>query len=122
MNLAVRAALYNALLFPGWGHFYLKKYKRGLVFLLPVLAGMLAICWAVFQIAVQIVQAAPLKKGAVDIAAIVKLALQSARAIDLGYFSLLALFIVLLWAAAIIDAYLIGKKRMQEHAICGNQC
>ncbi|NTW06617.1 MAG: hypothetical protein HGA29_02110 [Syntrophaceae bacterium] len=29
MNPATKAALYNALLFPGWGHIYLKKYKIG---------------------------------------------------------------------------------------------
>lgn len=121
MNLSVRAALYNALLFPGWGHFYLKKYKRGMLFLLPVLTVMLVICGAVFQIAVQIVKTAPLKKGEVDIAAIVKLSLQAVRAIDLGYFSLLVLIIVLIWATAIIDAYLIGKKRMQEHDVRENQ-
>jgi len=47
MNLAIRAALYNALLLPGWGHLYLKKYKRGAMFILPVLAGVLSICWVV---------------------------------------------------------------------------
>ena len=115
MNLATKAALYNALLFPGWGHFYLKEYKRGLVILLPFLAGMLWICFAVVQVAYGVLKATPFKKGTVDVTAIVKLSVDSAQAINSGYFSLILLLIVLLWIFSIVDAYRLGKKRMTLH-------
>jgi hypothetical protein len=115
MNIAVKAALYNALLFPGWGHFYLKKYKRGTIFILPVLAGMLWICWAVIQVALDILKANPFKKGTADITAIAGLAINSAKEINLTHFSLIVLLMILLWIISIIDSYRLGKKQIQKN-------
>jgi hypothetical protein len=117
MNLATNAALYNALLFPGWGHLYLKKYKRGIIFILPVGAGMLSICWAIIKVAISIIKANPLKKGTIDITTVFRISIDSATAIDSKYFSLILLFIILLWIISIIDAYQLGKKQMQESNI-----
>jgi hypothetical protein len=121
MNLAIRAALYNALLFPGWGHLYLKRYKRGLMFIVPVLAGMLSICWAVIQVAINILKAHPLKKGTVDMTTVVSLSLDSTKAINFNYFSLILSFIVLVWIISIIDAYQLGKKQMRELTTSADQ-
>ncbi|MGV8059317.1 MAG: hypothetical protein AB2L12_15030 [Smithellaceae bacterium] len=123
MNLATRAALYNALLFPGWGHFCLKRYKRGLMFILPVLAGMLSICWIVVQVAFNILKTTPIKKGTVDISTVIQLSLNSTKAIyEQGVATpcsilLVLLFMILLWIISIIDAYKLGKKQMQESHI-----
>ena len=114
MNLATKAALYNALLFPGWGHFYLKKYKRGLIFILPVMAGMLSICWAITQVAFNILKSNPFNKGPVDINAVIQLSMDSTKAIyEQGVATpcsilLVLLFIILLWIISIIDAYQLG--------------
>ncbi|PKN77168.1 MAG: hypothetical protein CVU52_01650 [Deltaproteobacteria bacterium HGW-Deltaproteobacteria-10] len=121
MNLATRAALYNALLFPGWGHFYLKKYKRGIVFLLPVLAGILAICWAITQVAYNILKANPFPKGMVDLATVIKLSTDSTKALDLNKLSLIIVLIILLWIISIIDAYRLGKKQMDILTTSANQ-
>lgn len=117
MNSAKKAALFNALLFPGWGHFYLKRYKRGMMFVLPVAAGMISICWAVVQVALSILKATPFQKGTADISAIIRLSLDSTKAIDLNYFSLILLFMLLLWVFSIIDAYRLGKKQIQQSAM-----
>ncbi len=127
MNLATRAALYNALLFPGWGHFYLKKYKRGMVFMLPVLAGMLAICWVIIQVAINFLKANPLQKGTVDIAAVLKLSTDSTKAIvEQGVATtcsilFVLLFMILLWIYSIFDAYMLGKKHMEILTISADQ-
>lgn len=117
MNSATKAALFNALLFPGWGHFYLKKYKRGMMFILPVAVGMLSICWAAVQVALKFLKANPFKKGTVDMPAIIRLAIDSTKAIDLHYFSMILLFMLLLWIFSIIDAYQLGKKPIQQSAM-----
>jgi hypothetical protein len=121
MDLATRAALYNALLFPGWGHFYLKKYKRGTIFILPVLACISAICWAIVQVAMNILKAHPVKKGTVDITAVISLSLDSTKAINLNHLSLILLFLVFLWILSIIDAYRLGKKQMQKLTTSADQ-
>lgn len=121
MNLATRAALYNALLFPGWGHLYLKKYKRGIIIILSILAGMLSICWSMVQVAINILKAHPYKKGTVDITAVINLSMDSIKAIDLNNISLLLLFMVLLWIIATIDAYQLGKKQIEKITTSADQ-
>jgi TM2 domain-containing membrane protein YozV len=102
----------SALLFPGWGQFYLKRYKRGLVFLLPVAAGTIAIVWAVVKVAHAVLKAAPFKKGSVHFSDIVTLAINSVKALDFFYLMLILIFIILLWIYSTVDAYFLGKKEM----------
>lgn len=119
MNLATKAALYNALLFPGWGHIYLKKYKGGIVFIVTILAGTLSLCWSIAQVALTILRAKPFKKGAVDINTVFNLSTETIKAITerggatSNYILLILSFIIFLWLFSIIDAYRIGKKQMQ---------
>jgi hypothetical protein len=110
MRTEIKAALFSALLFPGWGQIYLKKYNRGIAIILPILAGMVSMCWDVVQVAIDILKASPLKKGTVDLPAVVKLSLNSVKTLDSVYFSLTFLFIVLLWIFSIVDTYLLAKK------------
>ncbi|GAB6267344.1 MAG: hypothetical protein STSR0002_00840 [Smithella sp.] len=49
MNKAIKAALFNALLFPGWGQIYLKQYKKSILIISAVMAGTLSILWSVIQ-------------------------------------------------------------------------
>lgn len=123
MNLATKAALYNALLFPGWGHIYLKKYKRGIIFILPILAGISSICWSIVQVAINILKAKPITKGTVDINTVFNLSVDSIDKIKQGVLPpewvvathcsilLVLLFMILLWILSIIDAYQLGKKQ-----------
>ena len=119
MNLATKAALYNILLFPGWGHIYLKKYKRGIVIIVTILAGMLSLCWSIAQVALTILRTKPFKKGTVDINAVFNLSTETIKAITEQRVTppdsilLILSFIVLLWLFSIIDAYQLGKKQMQ---------
>ena len=110
MNPAIKAALFSALLFPGWGQIYLKKYKRGIMIILPVAAGLLCITWAILQVAINVIKAAPFKKGTVDFSAVVNLTINSIKALDFYFFLVVFLLITFLWIFSIIDAYLLGKK------------
>lgn len=112
MNIAVKAALFNALLFPGWGHIYLKRYKRGIIFILLVVAGILAICGETLQAAMQVLKASPIPKATMNINVIVKLSFDSLNNMNLSYLALIVLLIALLWLFSIIDAYRLGKKEL----------
>lgn len=111
MDQAKKAALFNALLFPGWGQFYLKHYKRGLAFFVPILIGMLALAWMVIQVCAAIIKAAPFKKGTVQLSHVLEVIVKALRAIDLSYFLLMLLLIAVLWILSIVDAYQLGKKK-----------
>jgi TM2 domain-containing membrane protein YozV len=112
MNSATKAALYNALLLPGWGHLYLKKYKRGFLLITAMTAGTLYILWSVIQTTISLLKISPFKKGTVSFEAVVQFAIKSVQDQNFFYFYLLLLFMIILWILSIIDAYAIGKKEM----------
>jgi TM2 domain-containing membrane protein YozV len=112
MDKATKAALFSALLFPGWGQFYLKRYKRGLVFIMPVLIGTLALVWAIVQVGITIIKAAPFKKETVQLANVIQVTVDVLKTIDFSYFLFVLCLIAALWVLSIIDAYLLGKKMM----------
>jgi hypothetical protein len=116
MNLATKAALYNALLFPGWGQIYLKKYKKGISIIIATIAGVLSIIWFVIQTTINIIKIAPLKKGTVNFSAVVNLAIDSIKALNLFYLYLILSFMILLWIFSIIYAYTSGKKEVVKIA------
>jgi TM2 domain-containing membrane protein YozV len=112
MNIATKAVLYNALLFPGWGQLYLKKYKTGILIIFAIIAGVLSILWSIIQTTIAILKIAPLKKGTVTFFAVVKLSIDAIKALNLFYLYLILFFMILLWIFSIIDAYISGKKEM----------
>jgi TM2 domain-containing membrane protein YozV len=114
MNLATKAALFNALLFPGWGQVYLKKYKKGILIIIATVAGVSSILWSVVQTTINILKIAPFKKGTVTFEAVVKLAIDSIKALNLFHLFLILFFMILLWIFSIIDAYISGKKEIQS--------
>ena len=110
INLATKAALLSALLFPGWGQFFLKRYKRGLAIILSAVVGMVLISLYIIQVAVAVLKAAPLKKEAVNFSAVVKLSIEAVKSLNLFYLSIILFIIILVWIFSIVDAYLLGKK------------
>ena len=121
MDKATKAALFSALLFPGWGQIYLKKYKRGIAIIIPAGAGLLSLCWAVVQVAIRILESAPFKKGTVTISAVFKLSFDSAKAMNIQYVLLILLLIASLWIFSIVDAYLLAKKQKRNITISADQ-
>ena len=114
MNLAVRAALLNALLFPGWGEIYLKKSKRGIIIITAVMIGIISILFSVIQATIKILKIAPFKKGSVTLFAVIQLAIDAIRSINFTYLFLVLSSIILLWVISIIDAYQLGKEEMAK--------
>jgi TM2 domain-containing membrane protein YozV len=120
MDKATKAALYSALLFPGWGQFYLRCYKRGLIFFLPVLMGTIVLAWSVVRAGSAIIQAAPFKKGTVQVADIIRVSADALKAVDLSYLFLMLLLVAALWILSIVDAYQLGKKMVTISTTRGN--
>ena len=117
MNLATKAALFNTLLFPGWGQIYLNKYKKGISIIIATIAGVLSIIWSVIQTTINILKIAPFKKGTVTFIAVVQLAINAIKALNLSYLFLILLSMILLWIFSIIDAYMLGKKEMARTSV-----
>jgi hypothetical protein len=114
MNSATKAALLNALFFPGWGQIYLRNYKKGIWIIIATAAGILSILWSVVQTTKNILKIAPFKKGMITFSAVVQLAIDAIKALNASYLLLVLLSMILLWIFSIIDAYLVGKKEMAK--------
>lgn len=116
MNLATKAALFNALLFPGWGEIYLKKYTRGILIIAAVLIGAISILLTIIQATLTILKIAPFKKGTVTLIAVVHLAIDAIKSLNLAYLFSIILPLIVLWIASIFDAYYLGKREMDKAA------
>jgi TM2 domain-containing membrane protein YozV len=114
MNKASKAALFNTLLFPGWGQLYLKQYKKGIAIILATIAGVLSLILSVIQTTIDILRVAPLRKGAITFSAVVQTAIKAIKALDMSYLFLIFLSLILVWILSIIDAYLTGKREMAK--------
>jgi len=114
MNLASKAALFNALLFPGWGQIYLKKYKKGSSIIIAIIAGVVSILLSVIQTTITILKFTPFKKGTITFISVVQLAINAIKALNLSYLFLILFSMILLWILSIIDAYQSGKKEIQS--------
>jgi hypothetical protein len=112
MNIAFKAAIFSAFLFPGWGQIYLKQYKRGIAIIMPVLFCIVSLCWVIIRVAINVIKASPLKKGNIDIQAFFKITADIMKVLNSRYIVFILLPIILLWIISIIDAYFLGKKQM----------
>jgi hypothetical protein len=121
MNSATKAALFNVLLFPGWGQVYLKKYKKGILIIIAISAGIISILWSVAQATINILKITPIKKGTVSLSVVVQLAIDAVKALNLSYLFLILLSMILLWIFSIIDAYQIEKKEMVKSSTSADQ-
>jgi hypothetical protein len=109
MNKAIKAALLSALVFPGLGQMYLKRYVRGLIPMALTLIGLGV--WVVDATvrALQELDRIQIQGGLIDPNAIAgRVAASSASG---GWYSPLLLpMIIVCWLISVIDAYMLGKR------------
>jgi len=106
MKKSIKAALLSGLVFPGAGQVYLGRRGRGWAF---VVAVILIFAYVVIHITVYAyreITAAAAKGVAVDIPAIQKTVSANSDAATTAALALL----VLVWIAAILDAYVAGER------------
>jgi TM2 domain-containing membrane protein YozV len=120
MNLATKAALYNALLFPGWGQIYLKRYKKGIAIIITVIAGTLSIFWSIIQTAISSLRIAPFRKGTVTFDAVINFTINSIKETNMYCLLPVLSLIIMLLIFSVIDAYTTGKKEMAKASIAAD--
>ncbi len=106
MKKSQKAALISGLVFPGVGQVYLGQRRRGWAYIVSVI---LIFAYVVIHITVHAyreIAAAAAKGVAIDITAIQKVVAASSDTATTAGLALL----VLLWLAAILDAYVVGER------------
>ncbi|MDF1535799.1 MAG: hypothetical protein P1S46_04760 [bacterium] len=104
----------SGVIFPGLGQVFLKHYKRGILLMLTVFAGLMIIAVKAVQYAFTILERIELQGGVIEIKAITDAAARALTASDSVIYRLGFLVIVACWIFGIADAYRIGKKKDLE--------
>ena len=110
MKTAIKAALLSALVFPGTGQMYLKRYVRGLIPMVLTLTGMGVLIVQATVGALQELDKMQSQGGLVDLNAVANRAAASSASGD-WYSPLIVPMIVVCWLFSVIDAYMLGKGK-----------
>jgi TM2 domain-containing membrane protein YozV len=115
MKVSYKAALLSALVFPGTGHFYLKRYWRGLFIMLFVFTGLGYMIRSATVAALSILDDAvvTLHSGTDSLQELSNIAGSKILTTD-PYHDAVFYLIVCFWIFAIIDAYIIGKEKESQ--------
>lgn len=111
MNKPIKAALLSALVFPGVGHFYLKKHVAG-----TILAGasIVVLCFVTSKIvalALQITETITRGEVELDITAITALILTQPTGTETQFFSFASAVLIILWLIGIVDSYRVSRAQ-----------
>lgn len=113
MNKSVKATLLSALLCPGAGHFSLKLYWRGLVFMLPFLVGAYYLMQSAVAKANAIMAMLEQSGVIIDEQELTRM-IETAGQVDADKFALLYTLLGLIWLLAMADAYWQSRKLPAE--------
>jgi uncharacterized protein DUF6677 len=109
MKKSTKALLFSALLFPGAGHFLLKRYRRGVLLLTITLAALIIIVRDALQQALVLVD--KIQSGAIppDAQMIAQAIEQAANTGASTSVNVAWVIVVVCWAVGIIDAFRLGR-------------
>ncbi len=115
MKESLKGALLSGLVFPGYGQFVLKHYKRGIVLMIISFASLVVIGVKVRQQIFVVLEKIEYGDGAIDMSEIlnaVNLVDTTSGDFIYRFASLLLLFC---WIIGVVDAYRIGwRKDLEE--------
>ena len=114
MNNSQKGAFWSGLVFPGLGQVVLKHYKRGVVIMVTVLAGLSVMVVVALKKAFIVLEKIASEGRAIDMNTILDVASQVSTNSDSLIFSFSLLLITSCWIIGVVDAFRIGKKKDLE--------
>jgi uncharacterized membrane protein len=118
MKKSIKAVLWSGLAFPGAGHFYLKRYLRGLILIVPALAGISIYLKSEYDqassVASKLVEKIESGDVILDFSSIFAVAEKldaQIKALQQNSTGEIAFWVfVACWVAGMVDAYLLGRS------------
>jgi hypothetical protein len=114
MKKSLKAALFSGLIFPGAGHFALRRYLRGMIFFVPSIISLLFIVGNSIRKALAIVGQIERGEIPLDPQVISSLVSASATGPDSAMLNTAQWIIIFCWIISMIDAYRLGKLADQS--------
>lgn len=113
MSRSTNAVLLSALVLPGAGQLYLKRYGRGFA-----LIGLSLLCLSILvdrsmQLASTVLDQIAAERGAIDPGQITELVAQASNASGSPLATIASLGLASCWLVGIVDAYRLGRHEAQ---------
>ncbi len=109
MKKSTKAALLSALVFPGLGHIYLKKYLPGLVLAGASFAALYYLIADATDKAFEIVDKLQSGDAPADIDSITAMLSQQPAGADAQLLNVATIALVICWLVGIVDSYRVGS-------------
>jgi uncharacterized membrane protein (UPF0136 family) len=109
MSKAIKAALLSAFLFPGAGHFFLKKHLVGSLLAGAAFGSLYFVLSRVVERALQITEKIQSGEVQPDIAVISELISKQTTGTDARLLSVASTVLIISWLLGVIDSYRVGR-------------
>ena len=109
MNRSTKAALLSALVFPGAGHFFLKKYIPGGILATAACVALYILVSKAVERAVQITDKIQRGEVELDVAAISELVSNHPAGSEDQILSIATAALLISWLIGIVDSYRVGR-------------
>lgn len=114
MSKSMKAALLSALVFPGAGHLFLKKLKRGFILMAITAMSIYLVLSSTLEKSLLIAEKIQRGEIKLDPVAIAELAIQQPVGNDAQLVNMAAILFVFCWFAGIIDSYRAARTSNTE--------
>jgi len=105
----MKAALLSAFIFPGAGHFFLKKYIRAALLACTASLMLYWIITAAVERALDIVEQIQRGEVAADVATIAELVSRQSMGADAQFLNIATAVLLVAWLAGIVDSHRLGR-------------
>ena len=109
MSKSTKAALLSALLFPGTGHFFLKKHILGVVLAGTALVALSVVVTKTVERALQITGKIQSGEVPLDVAAITELVTKQSAGAEAQSLNIATAVFLIVWLCGIADSYRVGR-------------
>ncbi len=103
------AALLSAFVFPGAGHFFLKKHITGTVLAGAAFVSLFFVISKTIERALQITEKIQRGEVQLDVAAITELVLKQPTGTEAQLLSIASAILIISWLIGIVDSYRVGR-------------
>ena len=119
MSKSMKAALLSALVFPGVGHFFLKRYITGSVLAGAAFASLFFVISKTVERALQITEKIQRGEVQLDVATIAELVSKQATGTESQLLYIASTILIISWVIAIVDSYRVGRVQGKGGAAGG---
>jgi hypothetical protein len=108
MSKSIKAAMLSAFVFPGAGHFFLKRYLSGIVLAGTAVVPLYFILSVIVEKTLQIADKIQRGEVQLDVAVITELIVRQPTGIDAGLLRFAWIVLIISWLLSIADSYRVG--------------